>query len=235
MPFRNSVSIVASPRSRVGKTLLARLLVDFHREQGRAVEAFDVNACGALAEFVPALTTVSQIGNTKGQIALFDRLIADDGTTKVVDLGHESFVAFFALAEQIGFAEEAARRGIACAVLFIITPDATSVEAFRSLRGRFSGALLVPVHNEIFGAAPHSVKYESDGTLLARLPLLASGLHRYIEAPPSSFSKEDLAVAAPPVAYDALQQWLRRSYREFRKLDLHILLADLQSAIRLEL
>ena len=34
MSFRNSVTIVASPRPRVGKTLLARLLTDFHLHEG---------------------------------------------------------------------------------------------------------------------------------------------------------------------------------------------------------
>jgi hypothetical protein len=46
MSFRNSVAIVASPRPRVGKTLLARLLTDFHLQEGRSVAAFDLNAAG---------------------------------------------------------------------------------------------------------------------------------------------------------------------------------------------
>jgi hypothetical protein len=238
MPFRNSVNIVASPRSRVGKTLLARLLTDFHLQEGRRVAAFDLNSGGgALARFVPEYTAVSEITDVKGQMALFDRLIADDGVTKIVDLGHESFKAFFALAQQIGFAEEARRRAIAPAILFVITPDATSVEAFRGLHNRFPDALLAPVHNEIFGAAQHRDKYELMGsrTLLARLPVLAPGVRKYIETPPFAFADERLAAAGmPPEAYDELQRWLRRVYREFRELDLRILLADLQSAIRLE-
>jgi hypothetical protein len=44
MSFRNSVAIIASPRPRVGKTLLARLLTDFHLQEGRSVAAFDLNA-----------------------------------------------------------------------------------------------------------------------------------------------------------------------------------------------
>lgn len=233
MPFRNSVSIVASPRTRVGKTLLARLLVDFHRQQGRTVEAFDLNTGeGTLKEFAPELTTVSNIADVKGQMALFDRLIAADGIYRVVDLGHNSFEAFFALAQHIGFAEEAVRRAIACAILFVITPDATSVEAFRGLRSRFPEALPAPVHNEIFGVARHRGKYESMGSdaQLARLPVLAAGCRKYIETPPFSFA--DLS-AVPPAAGEELQHWLRRTYREFRELDLRILLADLQSAIRL--
>jgi hypothetical protein len=235
MPFRNSVSIVASPRARVGKTLLARLLVDFHRQEGRAVEAFDLNAgAGTLAQFVPELTTVSDIADVKGQMALFDRLIADDGSSKIVDLGHGAFEAFFAIAEKIGFIEEAHRRAIAPAILYVSTPDATAVEAFRGLHRHFPQALLAPVHNEIFGVAPHRDKYQAMGAASARLPALAPALRKYIDVPPFSFADAALAAALPPAAHEELQHWLRRVFREFRELDLRILLADLQSSIRLE-
>ena len=236
MPFRNSVSIVASPRARVGKTLLARLLVDFHRQEGRSIAAFDLNAGGAtLAQFLPERTTVSEIADVKGQMALFDRLIADDGTTKVVDLGHESFEAFFALVHKIGFVEEARRRAIAPAILFLITPDATSVEAFRALRRRFPQALLSPVHNEIFGPAQHRDKYELKDAMLTRLPALAPGLRKYVETPPFSFAESQLAVPADvPIDVNLeVDRWLRRAYLEFRELDLRILLTDLKSSIRL--
>ena len=126
MSFRNSVTIVASPRPRVGKTLLARLLTDFHLQEGPPGRGLRPQCRRRHAGAVPARArTAPAIDDIKGQMALFDRLIADDGVTKVVDLGHESFEAFFALAEQIGFAEEAHRRGIAPAILFVITPDAT--------------------------------------------------------------------------------------------------------------
>ena len=237
MSFRNSVTIVASPRSRVGKTLLARLLVDFHAQEGREVAAFDLNSGGGtLAAFVPSRTTVSEIADIKGQIALFDRLIAEDGVTKIVDLGHESFESFFALASNIGFAEEAHRRQIAPAVLFVITPDATAVDAYHNLRSRFPQAVLAPLHNEIFGIAQHRDKYElaGHGTLLTHLPLLAPGVRRYIETPP--FSVTDAALAASRIPLEVqveLQRWLRRVYREFRELDLRILLADLKFSIGL--
>ncbi len=231
MPFRNSVSIVASPRARVGKTLLARLLVGFHAQEGRAVEAFDLNTGeGTLAQFAPELATVSNIADVQGQMALFDRLVAADETTKVVDLGHAAFEAFFAIAQKIGFVEEAHRRAIAPAILYLTTPDATAVEAFRALRRQFPEALLAPVHNEIFGPAQHRGKYELGGAALARLPALAPTLRRYVEMPPFSFA--DLA-GLPPAVQDELQHWLRRAYREFRELDLRILLADLQAAMRL--
>jgi hypothetical protein len=239
MSFRNSITVVASPRPRVGKTLIARLLTDFHMHEGRAVAAFDLNSGdGTLAQFLPEHVTASAIDDIQGQMALFDRLIADDGTTKIVDLGHEAFESFFALADQIGFAEEARRRGIAPAILFVMTPDRISVEAYRGLRNRLSQAALTPVHNEMLGNAQHRGKYPTPGSgaALLRFPVLAPGLRKYIEKPPFSFSDLRFANAKdiPLDVHIELQRWLRKIYLEFRELDLRVLLADLQSSIRLQ-
>jgi hypothetical protein len=171
-------------------------------------------------------------------MALFDRLIADDDTTKVVDLGHEVFASFFAVAKQIGFAEEARRRGITPTILFMITPDSPSVEAYRDLRTRLAHATLTPVHNGFLGTAQHRDRYLTVGSGAAQLkfPALAPGLRRYIEKPPFSFSESNLANAKdiPLDTHIELQRWLRKIYVEFRELDLRVLLADLQSSIRLQ-
>jgi len=230
MPFRNSVAIVASPRPRVGKTLLARLLTDFHLQEGRPVAAFDLNAgTGTLAQFLPEHVTRSTIDDLKGQIALFDRLIADDGIIKVVDLGHPSFESFFTLAHQFGFAGEARSRRIGFAILYLLTPDFTSVEAYHSLRIGLPEAVLAPVHNEIFGAGQHRQKYGLTGgsATVIRLPLLAPTLRKSIETPPFSFANSRLAALDVDIDME-LQHWLGRIYLEFRELDLRILLTDLR-------
>jgi hypothetical protein len=238
MSFRNSIVIVASPRPRVGKTLLARLLTDFHLREGRKVAAFDLGVGEAtLAPFLPAHVARSEIGDIKGQMALFDRLIADDGISKVVDLGHTSFEPFFTLASQFGFAEETRTRGVALAILYMLTPDRTSVEAHRGLRSRFSQATLVPVHNEILGAAQYRDKYGLMGSTatVVQLPLLAPAVRKYVETPPFSFadSRHAASSAMPIEVIIELNHWLRRVYLELRELDLRILLTDLKSAIRL--
>jgi hypothetical protein len=238
MSFRHSITIVASPRPRVGKTLLARLLTDFHHHEGRAVTAFDVNSGeGTLAQFLPECTKVSDVSGIKGQMALFDRLIAEDGATKVVDLSHQALESFVTVASQIGFAEEACKRGISPAILFVIGPDHTSVEAYRGLRSRLPQATLTPLLNEMLGQAQHRDKYPVRGTgaALVRVPALAQGLRRHIEKPPFSFAEARLANATdiPLDVHIELQRWLRKIYLEFREFELRILLADLQSSIRM--
>ena len=89
MSFRNSITIVASPRPRVGKTLIARLLTDFHLSENRKVVAFDLNSGErTLTQFVPGHTVAASVGDVNGQMALFDRLVTGDDTTKILSLIH---------------------------------------------------------------------------------------------------------------------------------------------------
>jgi len=223
MSFRTTVTIVASPRPRVGKTLLARLLTDFHLHEGRDAAAFDLNAGdNALAQFLPEHAAGASISDIRGQMALFDALVAADERPKIVDLAANAFEAFFALAGQIGFAEEARARGVAPAILYVLTPDATSIAAWRGLRRHFPQMMLAPVHNEMFGPSPPRARYGlSASDPVARLPMLAPALRKYIDAPPFSFAGAQMANATgiPLAAHIELQRWLRRIHLEFREFE----------------
>ena len=95
MSFRNSITIVASPRPRVGKTLLARLLTDFHSQQDRSVAAFDLNSGEhTLAQFLPDCVVTANIRDINGQMALFDRLHSEGNT--IVLVTHEHDIAEYA-------------------------------------------------------------------------------------------------------------------------------------------
>lgn len=235
MSFRTSVTIVASPRRRVGKTLAARLLTGFHLQAGRAPAAFDLNEdVNRLAEFLPERAIKASIADTRGQMALFDALVGADERPKIVDLAADKLDAFFALAERFCFVEEARARGIAPAAMFVLTPDQTSVEAYLGLRRRFPRLLLAPLHNEMFGPTPPREKYGLGSTEpVLRLPMLATALRRTVDTPPYSFAAVP-SIAGGSRAGDTeaeISRWLRRIFLEFRELDLRLLLSELTSSI----
>lgn len=237
MSFRHSVYIVASPRPRVGKTLLSRVLIDYHKHEGRGVRAFDLGRGEqTLAHFAPDDTVTAEIGGVQGQMALFDQLVSEEDGAKIVDVGAESFQGFFDVAYRIGFAEEARKRAIAPVILFIISSDKAAADAYRNLRARFPSAALVPVHNEMLGPAQHRDRFPTAGRggSILRLPALAPGLRKFAETPPFSFADDSLANARniPLDAHIELQRWLRKAYLELRELDLRVLLGELQSSLR---
>ena len=121
MERRTPIFIIASPRPRVGKTLLARMLAEFFRSEDRPVAGVRLSTPDefALVDYLPGYTAVADIADTRDQITLFDQLLADDHVPKVVDLGHALFDKFFTVIQQIGFAEEARRRGATPVVLFL--------------------------------------------------------------------------------------------------------------------
>src|SRR5271169_5142290 len=113
MPQQAPLYIVASPRPRVGKTLIARLLTEFFRSNGRALAGYDLDPREpTIAGYFPDLVATMNIADTPGQMALFDRLIAGGPRTTVIDLGYGLFEQFFDVMTEIGFVQEARRRSI---------------------------------------------------------------------------------------------------------------------------
>src|SRR4029077_21241369 len=137
MDYRTPIFVVCSPLPHVGKTLVARLLVEYFKADGRRFAAFDINPNDyALAQQVPDHTTIANIGDTKGQMVLFDQLVVADETAKVVDLGYGSFEQFFTIMQEIGFDTEVHDRSIVPVVLFVAAQDQRSKQAYAAMQER---------------------------------------------------------------------------------------------------
>lgn len=138
MERRTPIFILASPRPRVGKTLLSRLLAEFFHADGRSVMAFDVNPDDfALVDYLPAYTAVATVNDVQGQMALFDQLVVPDGMPKVIDLGYTMFEKFFSVMQEIAFEREAQQKSVAPVVLFVADGDRRTRQGYDMLRDRF--------------------------------------------------------------------------------------------------
>jgi hypothetical protein len=235
------IYVVCSPRPRVGKTLLARLLTEFFEMEGAPVAAFDLDGEGTkLADFLPARTSAASIGDTKGQIGLFDRLVGDSKTSKVVDPGHKLFGDFFGVAEKIGFFEEARRCAIEPVVLFLVDPDKESAAAYAGLLERFADVTLVPVLNEAVAKGNQhrdAFPFAAASAVPLQIPLLSTAAKSLIDKPPFSFAgfRKEPENAAPAELHDELQSWLKRVMLEFRELELRLLLEELKPSLQFQL
>src|SRR2546422_4825800 len=128
------VYIVCSPRPLVGKTLLARLLSEFLLLKNGTVISFDINLKEpSLLEYLPRTTETADVIDTYGKMQLMDRLIVNDSTAKVIDLGFHAFDEFFKMIDEIGFMKEALRRNVAPVILFVADLDRTSARCYETL------------------------------------------------------------------------------------------------------
>jgi hypothetical protein len=211
---RTPVYIVCSPRPRVGKTLLSRLLIEYLYLENRYAAAFDINLNEpSLLDFLPKLTETATVDDTFGQMQLMDRLIVNDGAPKVIDLGFHAFDNFFQMAKDIGFPKEAQRRGVQVVVLFIADRDRTSQRAWAMLQSDFSNAALVPVNNEqiLLGELP---PWLGPGQPLD-IAILPGFLKTYIDRQTFSFTH---FLRTSTDKSSELYQWTLNSFLRFREL-----------------
>ena len=61
------------------RLFVSRLLAEFYVVNDRPVAAFDLADEGPqLTDYLPSITTIADMADTRGQMIFFDRLVADD-------------------------------------------------------------------------------------------------------------------------------------------------------------
>jgi hypothetical protein len=221
----------------VGKTFLARLLIDFLRLDRGDPVAFDLNPNGdALTDYFPGLARPIDLGDINGQMAMFDRLIEADGRAKIVDVSHASFGRFFTISKEIGFFREAQRRSIEPVILYAADPHRVAVNAYAELRQRFRRALLVPVFNDAILKGT-KVREDFPFSRAVEVPLqlstLSPMLKAQIERSRHSFADVHgrLPLGIPIGLAFELRAWTRRTFLQFRELELRLLLETLRASL----
>ncbi len=227
MPQHAPLYIVASPRPRVGRTLIARLLVEFIRSDNRPLAAYDLDPRDPmLAAQFPSLVTTLDIADTRGQMALFDQLVGGAPRTAVIDLGYGAFERFFTVLAEIGFAEEARRRSVDPVVLFIADTSAATVRTYAELRHGLPTLAFVPVHNEsvsvMFERADFPPTRPEYGMI--RIPRLSPIVRGVLDRPTFSFGAYMTKRSGGPTE---IHSWIASIFAEFRELELRLIMGKL--------
>ena len=214
------VYIIASPRPQVGKTVVARLVTEFLLLKNGNVTAFDINLKEpSLLDYLPDVTETADVIDTYGKMQLMDRIIIDDGMSKVIDLGFHAFDEFFKMSDEIGFMKEAARRNVAPIILYVADTDRMSGRSHEMLREQIPAANRIVVDNEfvVRGELPPSM---SRGRIL-RMTALPTFLKTYVDRLTFSFTGY---LRHEKDSSTELHQWIRRNYFMFRELELNLIL-----------
>jgi hypothetical protein len=217
---RTPVYIICSPRPLVGKTLVARLLSEFLLLKHGSVTAFDINLKEpSLLDYLPDVTETADVDDTFGKMTLMDRLIVNDGISKVIDLGFHAFDEFFKMSAEIGFIKEAARRGVTPIVLFVADTDRASARGYPILQQQIPASTLVTIDNEyvLRGELPMAMA-QARVLRVAALPVF---LKTYIDRLTFSFTSY---LRDEKDTSTELHQWVRANYFSFRELELSLML-----------
>lgn len=232
MPHRSDTArfhIVCSDQSRNGKTLVARLLCDYLILSRRAPLIFDAApSTGGLRSWFPARASKVELSTTAGQMAVFDRALAQPLHDCVVDLPAHLLPAAADLMRHIGFGEERHTPGLELVVLYVADRNVDSLLAGRKLRGTLRPARFIVVKNEaIRRDEPDRVaKFLYDG--LARegqlvVPELDGAVTAAIEDKTFSFRRfveEERPTKLSPQVCAGIENVLSRVFRQFDVLGL---------------
>jgi len=231
MPQPAPLFIVASPRPRVGKTLLARLVTEFFRADGRAVTGFDLNPREpTFATYFSYLAATVDIADTRGQMALFDRVIGNTTAATVIDLGCGAFETFFSVMTEIGFAQEAQRRNIEPIVLFVTDQAQATARAYGGLRRNLPTAAFVPVHNEAVAVMYEKADFPPSRPEygLIRIPRLSPIVRGVVDRPSFSFAAY---LTEAPGGPTEIHSWIAGIFAEFRELELRLMMGKLGASL----
>lgn len=154
MTKQPTIYIVCSDRHRNGKTLLARILVDYLVLEDQDPFVIDTEAPeGPLRASFPGRTALVDFGSVTGQMKLFDTIIAGPGRDYVIDLATPQFESFFDIQKKLDFMAEATRVGFRVIVLFIVDKYHGSLAAADDVRHSIYPGHVLLVNNAFVGGA----------------------------------------------------------------------------------
>ncbi len=135
MDTRPIIYVVCSDRHRNGKTLLARVLVDYLMLDGRDPFVIDADPPeGPLRGFFPGRTVLVDFDQMQGRVKLFDTILDSPGRDYVIDLPAAQTGPFFQALRELDFVGAAHAKGFRIVVLFIVDRSAGSARAAEDIR-----------------------------------------------------------------------------------------------------
>ena len=154
MAFPPLIAIVCSDRHRNGKTLLARVLVDFLLLEGRDPVALDLGyPHGALRGFFPGRTALVDFGHMSGQMKVFDTILAAPGRDYVIDLPPLQLAKFCEAMGDLQFRKASQEAGFKLIVIYIVDEGEDSLKTAAAVEELLNPDLFVPVANRFVGSA----------------------------------------------------------------------------------
>jgi hypothetical protein len=145
-----AVVLVGADKGGVGKTTVARVLLDYFVAHNVPTRAFDTEAPkGSLKRFHPDITDVVDITSTADQMKIFDTLASADAKITVIDIRAGQLSKTLEALRDIGFLDAAAKTQITFTVFHVLGPSIASLEEIRDTASFMEDAHYILVKNFI--------------------------------------------------------------------------------------
>src|SRR5450759_2792679 len=134
-----TVILVGADKGGVGKTTVARTLLDYFRANNTPTRAFDTESPrGTLKRFHPDATEIVDVTSVSDQMKIFDTLGNAEAKVTVIDVRAGLLSSTLQALSDIGFLESAKKGQITFAVFHILGPSIASLEEIAEM-SRFVG------------------------------------------------------------------------------------------------
>ncbi len=145
-----AVILVGADKGGVGKTTVARTLLDYFTAHQVPTRAFDTEVPrGTLKRFHPDLTDVVDVTHVPDQMRIFDTLNAAEATVTVIDVRAGLLSPTLRALRDIGFIEAAKKGQITFAVFHILGPSIASLDEIAETAAYLGDAKYFMVKNFI--------------------------------------------------------------------------------------
>ena len=145
-----AVIVVGADKGGVGKTTVARTLLDYFTANNVATRAFDTESPrGTLKRFHPEVTEIVDIAATADQMKILDTLKTVTPSVTVIDVRAGLLSPSLASLRDIGFLDAAKAGEITFAVFHILGPSIASLEEIAETANFMAGAKYFLVKNFI--------------------------------------------------------------------------------------
>jgi CobQ/CobB/MinD/ParA family nucleotide binding protein len=145
-----AVVLIGADKGGVGKTTVARTLLDYFAAQQIRTRAFDTEAPkGTLKRFHPAVTDVVDINLVPDQMKIFDTLNSADASVTLIDVRAGLMSPTLSALRDIGFIDAAKKGQLTFAVFHILGPSIASLDEIAETAAYLGDAKYFMVKNFI--------------------------------------------------------------------------------------
>ena len=148
-----AIVLIGADKGGVGKTTVARTLLDYFAQHGVRARAFDTEVPrGTLKRFHPDVTDVVDINYVPDQMRIFDTVNSTDATVSLIDVRAGLLSPTLRALRNIGFIDAARKGEITFVVFHILGPSIASLDEIAETAAYLGDAKYFMVKNSINNA-----------------------------------------------------------------------------------